>query len=29
GEESHPLYERLLLFQNHIEVNCHYIEKVQ
>lgn len=29
GEESHPLYERLLLFLNHIEVNCHYIEKVQ
>ena len=28
GEESHPLYERLLLFLNHIEVNCNYIEKV-
>ena len=28
GEESHPLYERLLLFLNHIEVNCHYIEKL-
>ena len=27
GQESHPLYERLLLFLNHIEVNCHYIEK--
>lgn len=27
GEESHPLYERLLLFLNHIDVNCHYIEK--
>ena len=24
GEESHPLYERLLLFLNHIDVNCHY-----
>lgn len=28
GEESHPLYERLLLFLNHIDVNCHYIEKI-
>ncbi|WP_373599755.1 PqqD family protein [Paraclostridium bifermentans] len=28
GEESHPLYERLLLFLNHIEVNCKYIEKI-
>ncbi|MEG0080243.1 PqqD family peptide modification chaperone, partial [Enterococcus sp.] len=28
GEESHPLYERLLLFLNHIEVNCNYIEKI-
>ena len=28
GESVHPLYERLLLFLNHIEVNCHYIEKV-
>ena len=27
GDESHPLYERLLLFLNHIDVNCHYIEK--
>ncbi|WP_251862572.1 PqqD family protein [Clostridium sp. Marseille-Q2269] len=27
GDESHPLYERLLLFLNHIEVNCHYIKK--
>lgn len=27
GEEAHPLYERLLLFLNHIDVNCHYIEK--
>jgi mannose-6-phosphate isomerase class I len=28
GEKVHPLYERLLLFLNHIEVNCNYIEKV-
>jgi len=28
GQESHPLYERLLLFLNHIEVNCQYIEKL-
>lgn len=28
GEDSHPLYERLLVFLNHIEVNCKYIEKV-
>lgn len=28
GEVTHPLYERLLLFLNHIEVNSHYIEKV-
>jgi len=27
GDKVHPLYERLLLFLNHIEVNCHYIEK--
>lgn len=27
GEQVHPLYERLLLFLNHINVNCHYIEK--
>lgn len=27
GENSHPLYERLLLFLNHINVNCKYIEK--
>ncbi|MDW8800272.1 PqqD family protein [Clostridium sp. A1-XYC3] len=27
GEEANPLYERLLLFLNHIDVNCHYIEK--
>jgi len=28
GDKAHPLYERLLLFLNHIEVNCHYIEKI-
>ena len=28
GDKAHPLYERLLLFLNHIEVNCHYIERV-
>lgn len=28
GEEAHPIYERLLLFLNHIDVNCHYIEKL-
>lgn len=28
GEKAHPLYERLLLFLNHLEVNCRYIEKV-
>lgn len=26
GEESHPLYERLLLFLNYIDVQCGYIE---
>lgn len=27
GDKANPLYERLLLFLNHINVNCHYIEK--
>ncbi|NMM62943.1 PqqD family protein [Clostridium sp. P21] len=27
GDKSHPLYERLLLFLNHMDVNCHYVEK--
>ncbi|MCB2305227.1 PqqD family protein [Clostridium estertheticum] len=27
GDKANPLYERLLLFLNHIDVNCHYIEK--
>lgn len=26
GDKAHPLYERLLLFLNHIEVNCQYIK---
>lgn len=28
GEKVHPLYDRLLLFLNHIDVNCKYIEKI-
>ncbi len=28
GEKSHPLYERLLIFLNHIDANCNYIEKI-
>ena len=28
GEDCHPLYERLLLFLNHIEINCNYIERI-
>jgi hypothetical protein len=28
GDECHPLYERLLIFLNHIEVNYNYIERV-
>lgn len=27
GAQVQPLYERLLLFLNHVDVNCHYIEK--
>lgn len=27
GDKVSPLYERMLLFLNHIDVNCHYIEK--
>lgn len=27
GYKSYPLYERLLLFLNHIEVNCKFIQK--
>jgi hypothetical protein len=29
GDKVHPLYERLLLFLNHINVNSHYIEKIK
>ena len=29
GEKVHPLYERLLMFLNHIDINCKYIEKVR
>ena len=28
GDKVHPLYERLLPFLNHIDVNCHYVERV-
>jgi len=28
GDKAKPLYERLLLFLNHIEVNSNYIEKI-
>lgn len=28
GDKVHPLYERLLLFLNHIDINSHYIEKI-
>ncbi|MDS0527080.1 PqqD family protein [Clostridium sp. SHJSY1] len=27
GNEIQPLYERLLVYLNHIDVNCNYIEK--
>lgn len=27
GEQVHPLYERMLLFLNHIDASCHYIQK--
>lgn len=27
GDKAQPIYERLLLFLNHINVNCHYIER--
>lgn len=29
GEKVQPLYERLLVFLNHIDINCKYIEKVE
>lgn len=28
GQEVLPLYERLLLFINHISINCNYIERI-
>ena len=28
GEQINPLYERLLVFLNHIDTNCKYIEQV-
>lgn len=28
GKEPHPLYDRLLIFLNHVEVNYNYIEKL-
>lgn len=28
GESTHPLYERLLMYLNHIHVNCNYIERI-
>ncbi len=28
GEKVNPLYERLLVFLNHIDVNCNYIENI-
>lgn len=28
GNNVNPLYERLIMFMNHIDVNCNYIEKI-
>lgn len=28
GKKVNPLYERLLIFLNHIYINCEYIEKI-
>ena len=28
GNKVYPLYERLLIFLNHIDVNCKYIKKI-
>lgn len=28
GDKVHPLYERLLVFLNHIDINCKYIQRV-
>ena len=29
GKKVYPLYERLLVFLNHIYINCNYIEKIE
>ena len=29
GQIVYPLYERLLVFLNHIDIDCKYIEKIQ
>lgn len=29
GKNVYPLYERLLVFLNHIYINCNYIEKIE
>lgn len=29
GDKVHPLYERLLVFLNHIDVNYNYIKKIE
>lgn len=29
GEKVQPLYERLLVFLNHIYINCKYIERIE
>lgn len=29
GDKVNPLYERLLVFLNHIHINCEYIERVK
>lgn len=28
GEDTHPLYERLIMYLNHIHINCDYIERI-
>ncbi|MFR3071416.1 MAG: PqqD family peptide modification chaperone [Paeniclostridium sp.] len=28
GDATHPLYERLTMYLNHIYVNCNYIERI-
>lgn len=29
GDKIQPLYERLLVFLNHIDVNCKYIQRIE